>query len=62
VTLHNAKQEPVSVDVRETRSGTWVVVTSSVSAEKLSATEIRFRVSLPAKGDATLTYTVQVES
>jgi hypothetical protein len=62
VTIHNAKAEPVTVDVREARSGTWLVVASSVPAEKLSSTEVRFRVSLPAKGDATLTYTVQVES
>ena len=35
---------------------------SSVAAEKLSATEVRFRVAVPARGDATLTYTVQAES
>ena len=62
VTLSNAKQDPVTVDVRETRAGPWVVVTSSVPLEKLSATEVRFRVTVPAKGTATLTYTVQVES
>jgi hypothetical protein len=62
VTLGNAKATPVSVDVREARAGAWVVVTSSVPSEKLSATEVRFRVAVPAKGEATLTYTVQVES
>ncbi len=62
VTLHNAKPEPVIVDVRETHAGAWLVVSSSVTAEKLSATEVRFRVSLPAKGEATLTYTVQADS
>jgi len=62
VTITNAKPEPVTVDVRESRTGVWKVVDSSVPAEKLSASEIRFRVSVPASGDATLTYTVQVET
>jgi hypothetical protein len=38
------------------------VTESSVPAEKLAATEVRFRVPVPANGDATLTYTVQAES
>jgi len=62
VTIANAKAEAVTVDVREARFGVWRVVESSVPAEKLSATEVRFRVSIPASGDATLTYTVQAES
>jgi hypothetical protein len=62
VTLSNAKPAPVTVDVREARAGTWVVVTSSVPPEKLSATEVRFRLAVPAKGEATLTYAVQVDS
>jgi hypothetical protein len=62
VTLANAKPETVTVDVREARFGVWRVVESSLPAEKLSATEVRFRVMVPANGDATLTYTVQAES
>jgi len=62
VTLRNAKALPVTVDVRETRAGQWVVVASSLPAEKLSAAEVRFRVAVPARGEATLTYTVQVDS
>ena len=62
VTISNAKPAPVTVDVRETRFGVWRVTDSSVPAEKLSATEVRFRISVPANGDATLTYTVQAES
>lgn len=62
VTLSNAKPVAVTVDVREARAGGWVVVTSSVPSEKLSATEFRFRIPVPARGEATLTYTVQVES
>ena len=62
VTIANAKPQAVTVDVREARFGVWRVTDSSVPAEKLSATEIRFRVPVPANGEATLTYTVQAES
>jgi len=62
VTISNAKPAPVTVDVREARFGVWRVIESSVAPEKLSATEVRFRIPVPANGDATLTYTVQAES
>jgi len=62
VTIANAKADPVTIDVREAHAGTWVVVTSSIPPEKLSATEMRFRLPVAAKAEATLTYTVQVES
>jgi hypothetical protein len=62
VTIANAKPESVTVEVREARFGTWRVTDSSLPAEKLSATEVRFRMSVPAGGEATLTYTVQAES
>ena len=61
VTITNAKSEPVAVDVRESRYGVWRIVESSVPPEKLSATEQRFRVSVPPAGVATLTYSVQFE-
>jgi hypothetical protein len=62
VTIGNAKGEPVTVDVREARYGVWKIVESSVVPEKLSATEQRFRLVVPAGGEVTLTYTVQMES
>ena len=62
VTVTNAKSESVTVDVRESRYGVWKIVESSIPAEKLSATEMRFRLTVPAGGEATLTYTVQMES
>ncbi len=62
VTISNAKADAVTVDVREMRYGVWRVIESSLPAEKLSATEVRFRVAVPASGEATLTYTVQAES
>lgn len=62
VTLTNAKTQAVTVDVREQHWGNWVITDSSVPAEKLSSTEQRFRVPVPANGTATLTYTLQVDS
>jgi hypothetical protein len=62
VTITNAKAEPVTVDVRESRYGVWKIVESSVPPEKLSATEQRFRLVVPAGGEVTLTYAVQMES
>jgi hypothetical protein len=62
VTLTNAKAEAVSVDVREAHFGEWSIVESSVPAEKLSSSEYRFKVNVPAGGSATLTYTVQIDS
>jgi hypothetical protein len=61
VTITNAKTEPVTVDVRESRYGNWKITESSIQPEKLTSTESRFRIAVPASGEATLTYTVQIE-
>ncbi len=61
ITIANAKSETVTVDVREAHFGSWKITESSVPPEKLSSTESRFRVQVPAGGEATLTYTVQIE-
>jgi hypothetical protein len=61
VTITNAKAEAVNVDVREAHFGSWKIIESSVPPEKLSSTESRFRVAVPAGGEATLTYTVQID-
>jgi len=62
VRLTNAKTDAVTVDVREVHQGEWKVTASSVPAEKLSASEVRFRVAVPAGGETVLTYTVQIDS
>src|SRR5882672_3814193 len=62
VTIANAKAQELIVDVRESHFGNWKITASSHIAEKLSSTETRFRVSVPAGGEATVTYTVQIES
>jgi hypothetical protein len=60
VTVRNATDSAATVDVREERSGEWVVLQSSVPAEKISSTITRFRVKVPAKGEATVTYRLRV--
>ena len=59
VTIANAGDSSVTVDVREERAGEWSVLSSSVPAEKVSSTITRFRVKVPARGEAVLTYRVR---
>jgi hypothetical protein len=59
VTVANAGDSAVTVDVREERAGEWSVVNSSVPAEKLSSTISRFRVKVLGRGQAVLTYRVR---
>lgn len=60
VTITNAKDSAVTVEVREDRGGEWSVVTSSVPAVRRSASRVVFPVNVPAKGSATLTYRLRV--
>lgn len=60
VTLQNAKDSAVTVDVREDRGGEWSVVESSVAPVKKSSSRVVFPVTVPAKGKAVLTYRVRV--
>jgi len=60
VTLKNATDSAVTVMVQEERAGEWSVVSSSVPAEKVSSTVTRFRVRVPAGGEARLTYRLRV--
>jgi hypothetical protein len=60
VTLRNAGDLAATIDVEEERGGEWSIVSSSVTAEKLSSTRSRFRVRVPARGEAVLTYRVRV--
>jgi hypothetical protein len=60
VTLKNATDSAVTVDVEEERAGEWSVVSSSVPVEKVSSTISRFRVRVPASGEAVLNYRIRV--
>lgn len=59
VTLTNATDSVVTIVVEERRAGEWSIVSSSVPAEKVSSTATRFRVAVPARGDADLTYRIR---
>jgi hypothetical protein len=60
VTLKNATDSVATIDVQEERAGEWSVLASSVPAEKVSATNTRFRVRVPARGEAVLIYRIRV--
>jgi hypothetical protein len=60
VTLKNATDSVVTVDVEEERGGEWAVVSSSVPVEKVSSTISRFRVRVPARGEGVLNYRIRV--
>jgi hypothetical protein len=60
VTVRNATDSVATVDVIEERAGEWSVLSSSVPAEKLSTTRTRFRVKVPARGEAAVTYRLRI--
>ena len=59
VALTNARDSAVTVSVYEQRGGEWSVLASSVPPEKVSATTVRFKVAVPARGNVTLTYRIR---
>ncbi len=60
IVLRNAKQEPVTVLVREPMPGDWEMLQNSLPYVKTDAHTAQFSVRVPAGGSATLTYRVQV--
>jgi hypothetical protein len=60
VALANATDSAAAVIVEEARGGEWSVLSSSVAADKVSSTVTRFRVPVPARGEAKLTYRIRV--
>ncbi len=62
VTIASRKKEPVTVLVREQFPGDWTVVESSVPPRKLGAFTAEFPVTVPAGGEAKLTYRVRVRT
>jgi hypothetical protein len=60
VTVRNATDSAATVAVQEERSGEWSVLQSSVPPEKVSSTITRFRVKVPARGEAVVTYRLRV--
>jgi len=59
VTVQNAKDDTVTVQVLDQFPGQFEVLSSSVPAERLSATSLRFPVVVPPGGETTLEYRVR---
>lgn len=60
VDLQNAQDSAVVVEVSEERPGEWSVISSSIPAVRRSSSRVTFPVPVPARGKATLTYSVRV--
>jgi len=60
VVLKNAKQEAVTVTVREPMPGDWTMVSASQPHTKAASGTAEWQVKVPAEGKTTLTYRVRV--
>ncbi|MEW5800734.1 MAG: DUF4139 domain-containing protein [bacterium] len=61
VTLRNQKDEKIVVRVIAPMQGEWKVLSSSHPYERLEAYKIGFAVTIPAKGEETVTYRVRIK-
>lgn len=62
IVLRNRTEKPVALEVVEQIGGDWRVLSATHKTEKTSATTLTFRVDVPAKGETTLEYRVEVET
>lgn len=62
IVLKNRTDKPVSVEVVESIGGDWRVLSATHKYEKTSAGTLTFALDVPAKGEATLQYRVEVET
>ena len=60
IVLKNAKQEPVTVIVREPVPGDWTMLEQSRKHAKVASGTAEWKMQLPAEGSATLKYRVLV--
>jgi hypothetical protein len=58
-TLRNQGDAEATIDVLVERGGDWRIVESSQPAERPTSTKARFRVKVPARGEAVLTYRIR---
>lgn len=59
VTIHNSKEEPVTVEVNRNLWGNWTVLEKNVDYEKENANKITFKVDVAKEKKTTLTYKVR---
>ena len=62
IDLVNRTDEQVLVQVVEQIQGDWDILESSHDAEELSASRVRFDVTVPANGETTVNYRVRIET
>ncbi len=60
VTVHNAKDESITIAVNEIGVGRWEIQSSTVPAERVSSAQFRFLLPVPAHSDGVLEYRVRV--
>jgi hypothetical protein len=60
VVVKNAKDSAAQVEVREDRGGEWSVITSSVPPVRRSSSRVVFPITVPSKGEVTVTYRLRV--
>ena len=61
INLHNAKDEEVTVTVAEPVPGDWRMLSESHKHSKASSDTALWMIKVPAKGDAVLSYRVEVK-
>jgi hypothetical protein len=61
INLHNAKDEEVTVTVAEPVPGDWRMLSESHEHSKVSADTALWKVAVPAKGEAVLSYRLEIK-
>ncbi|MCP4116222.1 MAG: DUF4139 domain-containing protein [Desulfobacteraceae bacterium] len=61
IKIANAKTSPVTVTVSEPVPGDWRITRQSHPHTKASSNRAQWRISVPARGETTLSYTVQTK-
>lgn len=61
IDVRNAREQPVTVRLVEVVSGEWTILAESASHEKETADRLVWRVQVPPKGEAQLTYRIRVQ-
>ena len=59
VTIHNSKEEDVTVEVNRNLNGNWTVIDKNVDYKKENANKITFKVNVTKEKKKTLTYKVR---
>lgn len=59
IRLHNARPQPVTVEVIEDLSGDWIITAESAPGQRLDAGSARWTLTVPPRQGLTLTYTAR---